>query len=453
MYNSGELVGDAVNKKDVLNSVFNAIKKREIRYINLLFTNLLGRRSVVSIPAADLDDAVRHGVGFDGSSLGFIGVEKSDLLLKPDPSTFTVLPWETNGKTALMIADVYREKEAFELDPRHILKEAVKKLKKMMDGNIEYMIAPEIEFWLFTYKDDRLEFQDKATYFTPPPEDKGYNIRMEVATALESMGIHPVKIHHEVPPAKHEIDIQYGPAVKIADATIIYKFVVKWLSAKHNLIASFMPKPFYGTYGAGMHTHQSLMNVKEKKNLFYGDDENGLSEMMLHFIGGLLSHAKGITLLTNPTVNSYKRLVPGWEAPVYISWARYNRSVLLRVPMTTDPMKIRIEYRATDGSCNPYIAFAAMLLAGLDGIKKAIEPPSPIEENVYKMTAEERSNLGIETLPSSLSEAINEAERETLIKEMLGEKAYEKLINTKKMEWIEYNVMVHEWEREKYLNV
>jgi len=316
------------------------------------------------------------------------------------------------------------------------------------------MTSPEIEFWLFTRDESgTLRFHDDASYFSAPPKDRGYAIRMRIASMLMEMGIHPVKIHHEVPPGKHEIDFKFGPALHIADASIMYKFAVKSIAAKYGLVASFMPKPFYGQYGAGMHTHQSLMDVRERRNLFHGSSCQNLSEIALYFIGGLIKHAREIAAITNPTVNSYKRLVPGWEAPVYITWARYNRSALIRVPMTTDPRKVRIEYRATDGSCNPYLAFAVMLMAGLDGVKNKLEPPPPVEENIYKMTQEERQRRGIETLPGSLGEALKEAENSTIIKETLGNKAYKKYMEEKYKEWFEFNVRVHEWERQKYIDV
>ncbi len=438
----------------LLDEVLETVSRLDIRYINILFTNLIGKLHLVSIPASELEDAVKHGVGFDGSSAGFVGVEVSDLLLKPDPSTFVVLPWEKEPRVGAMIGELYREGRPFELDPRGILRRALKRLREVLGDDVEYMASPEVEFWLFVKGDGgEVSFHDDAGYFSAPPKDRGYNIRLEIAEVLNSMGIHPVKIHHEVPPGKHEIDFRFGPALKIADATVMYKFAVRSIAARHGLIASFMPKPFYGQYGAGMHTHQSLMNLKSRSNLFYGPNYQNLSKLALNYIGGLIRHAREIAVLTNPTVNSYKRLVPGWEAPVYVTWARYNRSALIRVPMTTDPRKVRIEYRATDGSCNPYLAFAAMLTAGIVGIKESIEPPPPVEENIYKMTPEERRRRGIDTLPGSLGEAITEAEKSIIVKEVLGEEAFNKYMEEKRKEWFEYNVMVHEWERKRYLDL
>jgi glutamine synthetase len=433
-------------------NIFEKISKENIKYVNLLFTNLIGKLHILQIPVEELDDAIKFGIGFDGSSAGLTTIEKSDLLLKPDPNTFVPALWESEPKTGIMIAEVFSYEKPFEMDPRNILKKAISKLKRELGDNVEYMVSPEIEFWLFKFDEGRLTFHDDASYFTIPPRDKGYEIRKSIAEILNKIGIQPVKIHHEVPPSKHEIDFKFGPALRIADASILYKFVVKNVASKYGLTASFMPKPFHGTYGAGMHTHQSLYDTRNDENLFYGTHD-GLSELALYFIGGLIKHAREITVLTNPTVNSYKRLVPGWEAPVYISWAKFNRSALIRVPMTNDPKKVRIEYRGTDGSCNPYIAFAAMLLAGLDGILNKINPPPPIEENIYKMSWDEREKRGILSTPSSLEEALKEAEKSQLIKEILGISAFKYFMETKWNEWKEFSTTVHEWERQKYFDI
>ncbi|MET1101334.1 MAG: glutamine synthetase beta-grasp domain-containing protein [Pyrodictiaceae archaeon] len=428
------------------------IKRTRIEYIDLLFTSITGRTHVLTVPADIIEDVMENGIGFDGSSVGFVGVEESDLFLKPVPDTFRVVPW-AEKPTGVMIAQVCREDKPFELDPRNILKKVVARAKRVLGDNVEYMTAPEIEFWLFEKSDDTVRFHDDASYFYPPPADKGYEIRKEIAGALKKLGIQPVKLHHEVPPSKHEIDFQHSDAVTTADNTILYRYTVKNIAARHGLVASFMPKPFYGTYGAGMHTHQSLYDTAKGVNLFHGDEVYGLSKTALYFIGGLLRYAKAITVATNPTVNSYKRLVPGWEAPVYVTWARYNRSALIRIPMAATPKQKRLEYRATDGSVNPYLAFSAMLAAGLKGIEEKIEPPEPVEENVYHMSEEERRRRGIEVLPSSLKEAIEEARRVRLLEEAWGREAFEKYITLKEREWFEYSVMVHEWERKRYLEL
>ncbi|MEM4488956.1 MAG: type I glutamate--ammonia ligase [Desulfurococcaceae archaeon] len=424
--------------------------KQNIRFVNILFTNLSGRLLVVQIPIDEFEDATKYGVGFDGSSAKFTEVEKSDLLLRPDPNTLRIARW-AKPPMAIAIGEIYEGGAPSELDPRNVLKSAISELKKTLGEGVEYLTSPEIEFWLLkpTPSGD-VELHDRGTYFTAPPEDLGYEIRLEIASALKSMDIYPEKIHHEVPPAKHEIDFKYADAITTADNVLIYKYTVRTIASYYGLIASFMPKPFYGTYGAGMHTHQSLYDSNRGVNLFYGDKQS-LSDTAFYYIGGLVKFAKEITAITNPTVNSYKRLVPGWEAPVYITWARYNRSALIRVPMTTNPRKVRIEYRATDGTCNPYIAFAAMLAAGLEGIKNRIEPPEPLEENVYRMSEEERKAKGIEVLPSSLKEALDVFEKSDLAKRTLGERAFRKFLELKREEWREYSLIVTPWERQKYL--
>ena len=428
------------------------LEKRGVEFVDVLFTSISGRTHMLSIPVSEVEDAVKGGVGFDGSSVGFIGVEESDLLLKPDPSTLRVVEKNSpSGKPmAIMIGNIFRGESRYELDPRYILEKKLRELEDTISGAV-YMIAPEIEFWLFIEKGDDVVFQDRASYMYPPPSDRGYDIRIQIARTLTEAGIKPVKIHHEVPPAKHEVDFQFSDALHTADNTIIYKYLVRRVAASKGLIASFMPKPFHGTYGAGMHTHQSLYNVIVGENLFHGSEIYGLSKIALYFIGGLLKYAKAITLATNPTVNSYKRLVPGWEAPVYISWARYNRSALIRVPMASSPRAKRIEYRATDGSTNPYLAYSAMLHSGLVGIKEKIEPPDPCEENVYAMSTREREEKGIEVLPSNLGEAIREALREPILEHAWGREAFEKYLEFKRKEWFEFSTTVHKWERDKYL--
>ena len=421
-----------------------------VKHANILFTSLTGKMHAVQIPLQEFMDASEQGVGFDGSSVGMVGIEESDLMLRPDPSSLRIAYW-ADPPVALATADIYEADKPSTLDPRYILKQAVRRLKEELGSSVEYYTSPEIEFWLFkeTPGGD-VDFQDRGGYFSLPPEDLGYRVRLEVASALDTIGIKPEKIHHEVPPGKHEIDFRYSDALRTADNVLFYKFTVRSVAAKHGLIGSFMPKPFYGQYGAGMHTHQSLYDRSEDRNLFHGD-RGGLSDTALHFIGGLMRYAREITAITNPSVNSYKRLVPGWEAPVYITWARLNRSALIRVPMSTSPKRVRIEYRATDGSCNPYLAFAAMLMAGLRGIKEKIEPPEPVEKDIYHMSPEERREKGIETLPGNLGEALDELEHSRVAREVLGERAFKRYLMLKRKEWFEYNVYVHPWERRRYL--
>ena len=431
-----DLVGEALEKG--------------VRFVNLLFTSLTGKMHAVQISLEGFDDAAKYGVGFDGSSVGMVGIEESDLMLRPDPATLRVAYW-ADPPVGVAVADIYEGSRPSSLDPRHVLKRVLEELRREMGEGVQYYTSPEIEFWLFRRAGEGdVDFVDQGTYFSLPPEDLGYRVRLEVAKALEGMGIKPEKIHHEVPPGKNEVDFKYSDALRTADNVLIYKFTVRMVAEKYGLIASFMPKPFYGQYGAGMHTHQSLYDSRRDINLFHGDRE-GLSETALHFIGGLLRHAREIAAITNPSVNSYKRLVPGWEAPVYITWARLNRSALIRVPMSTNPKTVRIEYRATDGTCNPYLAFAAMLAAGLEGIRGRVEPPEPVEEDIYKLSPEERRARGIETLPGNLGEALDEFERSALARRVLGERAFERFLKLKRREWFEYNVYVHPWERRKYL--
>ncbi len=432
--------------------VSERIRESRVEYVDLVFTSITGRTHLLTVPATDIEDVMENGIGYDGSSVGFVGVEESDLALVPDPSTFTVLPRGYGEKpVGVMIASSCREGKPYELDPRSILLRAVQRLKESLGREVEYMVAPEIEFWLFQRQGDRIAFHDEASYLYPPPADKGYEVRLEIGLTLRSMGIYPVKLHHEVPPSKHEIDFKYDHAVRTADNTILYKYVVRRVAARYGLVASFMPKPFHETYGAGMHTHQSLYNTARKTNLFHGDKTYGFSETGLSFIAGLLRYARAITLATNPTVNSYKRLVPGWEAPVYVTWAKYNRSALIRVPMAKSPRQKRIEYRATDGTANPYLAFAAMLTAGLRGIKEGLEPPEPVEENIYRMSEEERRKRGIQVLPGSLREAIDAALEEPILEEAWGREAFQRIVELKEKEWKEYSTRVHDWERQKYL--
>lgn len=435
-----------------ISSVLGEIREAKIEYIDLVFTSITGRTHVLTVPASDIEDVMENGIGYDGSSVGFVGVEESDLALVPDPSTFAVYPRGFGDKpVGVMVAYSCREGKPYELDPRAILARAVARLKEEMGKDVEYMVAPEIEFWLFRKWDDEIEFHDTASYLYPPPSDRGYEVRLEIGRILRSMGINPVKLHHEVPPSKHEIDFKFDHALRTADNTILYKYVVRRVADEYDLVASFMPKPFHETYGAGMHTHQSLYDKARKQNLFHGDKTYGLSETALGFIAGLLRYARNITLATNPTVNSYKRLVPGWEAPVYITWARYNRSALIRIPMARSPRQKRLEYRATDGTANPYLAFAAMLTAGLKGVKQGLEPPEPVEENVYKMTPEQRREKGIEVLPGSLREAIDAALEEPILAEAWGKEAFERIVEMKEKEWREYSTTVHDWERKRYL--
>lgn len=433
--------------------IAKTIKEKEVKFINLCFADIAGRLRLLTVPAQEIDTVLEEGLCFDGSSVGFGGVESSDFGLIPEPESFAPLPWEPpETRGACMICDIYSLGKQAEVDPRWVLKKEIKRMKQALGGEIEYMVAPEMEFFLFEKEGGKITFHDRGRYLSTLPDDRGYDLslRKEISIMLEQMGICPVKAHHEVPASKHEIDFMFGPAIKMADAALLYKFAVKSAATAKGLVASFMPKPFAGEYGAGMHVHQCLLDHGE--NVFYGR-EGALSDLTLHFIGGLLDHAKALTAITCPTINSYKRLVPGWEAPSYVSWATHNRSVLIRVPSFSRPKGARIEYRAPDGSCNLYLALAVMLAAGIDGIKREVEPPPMIEESVYRMTPAERRRQGIGSLPSNLSEALDALERDELIRESLGEQLYKRFVDLKRGEWREYSVQVGDWGREKYLNV
>jgi len=431
--------------------VVQELEKRGVRYIHLLFSSLDGRIRSMVVPLRRLESAVERGVGFDGSSARFRRIEHSDLVLKPDLRTLTVFPWDP--QQAGVVCDIWDPltEQPFAADPRRVLSRAVRRLEEVVGEGARYVVSPEMEFYLFRRTaDGRLERIDEGQYADIPPADQGLKVRLAIAEALERMGLRVSKTHHEVPPSKGEVNFAPADAITTADRVLLYKLCVRNVAAQHGLVATFMPKPFFGQYGTGMHTHLNVVDQKGQ-NLFAGE-KDGLSDFALHFIAGLLHHARGITAVTNPTVNSYKRLVPGWEAPVYVCWARYNRSVLIRIP-SASPEAMRLEYRAVDGSCNPYLAFTVLLWAGLDGVKRGLEPPPPVDEDVYHMTEAERKRRGIACLPADLREALDEMERDPLVREALGEEAYQLFLAIKRREWFEYSTYVHEWERERYLDV
>ena len=432
------------------------LEQEGVQFISLQFTDTIGGIRSVVIPRRDFGDTLERGCTFDGSSAGFVGVHQSDLTLLPDRDTLCILPWGTKeNKTARVICDIYREdgKTPFEGDPRSVLRRVIKKMKEQLGDGAELLLAPEMEFYLLVKREDgSLVTHDQASYFFIPPYDRGAEIRKELSHALDVMGIVCEKNHHEVPKGKHEINFRHGDALSIADATITYKQVVKYISNEKGLVASFMPKPFFGTYGTGMHVHINLFDRKKARNLFSKDGTVELSPIGLSFIAGLLDHARGLSGITNPSVNSYKRLVPGWEAPVYIAWAKYNRSSLLRIPASS-PKGLRVESRSPDASCNPYLAYAVILAAGLDGIKRKLVPPPPVEKDIYHMSPEERKDQGIGSLPGTLKEALDEAEKDPIIEATLGSRLFEKFLSLKRKEWEAYSTHVHPWEIETYVNV
>ncbi len=430
-----------MEKKEILKKA----ESEGVKFVNLWFTDIVGMVKSVTIPLEQLPGCLDYGVWFDGSSVeGFARIAESDMYLVPDPSTFAIIPWEKEeSKTARMICNVYTPRgDPFAGDPRLVLRRAMEEAREM--GYL-YKTGPEIEFFLFKPKEDGSIApipHDQAGYFDVPT-DLDIDVRRQIVNALKAFGIRAEAIHHEVAPGQHEIDFEYSDALQAADNTITVKLTTKAIAQINGLHATFMPKPIAEINGSGMHTHQSLVHGESGQNDFADpEDEYGLSEMAKYFIGGQLHHARGMCAILAPLVNSYKRLVPGYEAPVYISWARINRSALIRVPQV-NPGQLqltRIELRCPDPSCNPYLAFAVMLKAGLDGIKKRIPPPAPSEEDLYHLEDERR--LQLETLPGSLGEALEELKKDEVIKEALGPPVYEWFVRAKSLEWDAYRCQV-----------
>jgi glutamine synthetase len=433
------------------------VKKENIKEIALQFTDLFGILHTVWIPSKLLANVADDGVHVDGSSVGMVDVSASDVKLVPDLDSFVVLPRDLFSQPIARLSCGIYEPESdnpFKLDPRSILKKSINDAKKALGASVEYFASTELEHFLFRKSEDgQIHLLDDGRYLASPPADLGADFRLEVVNDLRNMGLLVEKHHHEVPPGKYELNLAYSRALEMADTIYLVKFLLKTKAAKRGLIASFMPKPFQGQYGCGLHTHINLFDNAQKKNLFSDPrGHQGLHKTALSFIAGILVHAKALAAITNPTVNSYKRLVPGWEAPVYISWAKYNRSVLVRVP-PGKAKSTRLEYRPTDGSCNFYIAFAGMLAAGMDGIKRKLDPPEPIEEDIYKMSKEVRLKKGIETLPGNLGDALNEFSKDSYLQTALGRTFSEKFLQLKREEWQGFNTTVHDWERKKYLDI
>ncbi len=433
--------------------VFEIIKKKDVRFIKLQFTDILGTVKSATIPVGKFKDSIEEGTWFDGSSVeGFARIHESDMYLKPDLSTFRIFPWPTEKAVARVICDVYDpQKKPFPGDPRFILKKVLEKVKEM--GFI-YNVGPEIEFFLFKKENDRVSPvpHDVGSYFDFSPRDLASEVRKNIIVALEEIGITPELSHHECGPGQHEIDIKYDEALKMADKAITFKYTVKAIASAYDLYASFMPKPIFGEAGSGMHVHQSLFNF-EGKNLFHNSNQYQLSEMAYSFLAGQLEHIKALTAILNPTIKSYKRLVSGYEAPIYICWAQVNRSALIRIPRYTPgkEQSTRLELRSPDPSCNPYLAFAVMLAAGLDGIKRKLSPPKPVEEDVYTFDDKKLKKLHIDTLPKSLEDALSYLKKDKLIQETLGEHTYKFFLKAKKEEWNNYRAQVTLWELENYL--
>jgi len=429
--------------------VLKIVDERKIRFIRLLFTDIVGFPKCVTITRNELEDALDNGKGFDGSSIeGFTRIYESDMIAKPDPLTFKVLPWTDGGEEALMFCDVLEpDGKPYPGDPRFALKRMLEKVTKR---GWTFNVGPELEYFYFR-SPAGAEVLDRAGYFDLTPPDLGEEIRKKTIVALDSLGIQVEYSHHECAPSQHEIDLKYKDALTMADNTMLYKLIVKEVARKEGAYATFMPKPIYGENGSGMHVHQSLF--EGQKNLFHdAQHPKHLSAQARSYIEGLLRYAREITLVTNQWVNSYKRLVPGYEAPVYVSWAQMNRSTLVRVPLYRPghDLSTRVEYRSPDPACNPYLAFAVMLAAGLRGVDQKLELRDSIEADIYEMDGDERGKLGISTLPGSLGEAVIEAEQGDLLRETLGDETFEKLLRNKRAVWDKYRgiLTAHELEHD-----
>ncbi|MFH1380743.1 MAG: glutamine synthetase family protein [Candidatus Omnitrophota bacterium] len=430
------------------------VKEHDVKFIRLWFTDMLGQVKSFAITNGELEGALNNGMGFDGSSItGYQDIEESDMIAMPDPDTFQILPWRPAEKAvARMICNVLNpDKTPYEGDPRYVLKRALKRASKM--GFDHYYIGPELEFFYFK-NDNGTEILDKGGYFDLTTLDVASDLRRETVLALEKMGIYVEYSHHEVAPSQHEVDMRYRDALEMADNVITYRIVVKEIASKYGVYATFMPKPIFGQNGSGMHTHQSLF--KGDKNTFHdAKSKDFLSNTAKSYIAGLLKHSKEICSIFAQTTNSYKRLVPGYEAPVYVAWSRRNRSALVRVPLYHPGQEkaTRCEFRACDPACNPYLTFAAMLHAGLDGIEHKYKAPKPMERNLYHLNDAERKEKGIETLPDSLGHAIAITEKSELVKKILGDHIFSRFIEIKKKEWNDYKIQVPQYELDKYLSV
>lgn len=431
------------------------IAEENVKFIRLQFTDLLGTIKNVEIPVSQINKALDNQMVFDGSSIeGFVRIEESDMKLHPDLSTFVVFPWTSEkGRVARFICDIYNvDGTPFEGCPRYNLKRNLKKAEEL--GFTAFNIGTEPEFFLFKLDEQgepTLELNDKGGYFDLAPTDLGENCRRDIVLELEEMGFEIEASHHEVAPGQHEIDFKYSDAVKHADDIQTFKLVVKTIARKHGLHATFMPKPLFGVNGSGMHCNMSLF--KEKTNTFL--DEKGpmqLSETAYQFIAGIIKHALSFTAVTNPTVNSYKRLVPGYEAPCYVAWSGSNRSPLIRVPASRG-LSTRVEVRSVDPAANPYLALSVLLAAGLDGIKNKLEAPKAIDRNIYIMDKEEREANGIVDLPATLADALEELKKDEVIIESLGEHLFEHFVESKEIEWDMFRTQVHPWEREQYIQM
>ncbi|AKU06419.1 MULTISPECIES: type I glutamate--ammonia ligase [Haloferax] len=440
---------------DEAQAVIDEIEEKNVDFLRLQFTDILGTVKNVSIPASQAEKAFTEGIYFDGSSIdGFVRIQESDMRLEPDPSTFAVLPWrkKENSAAGRLICDVFNTStgEPFSGDPRGVLKRAIARAEEL---GYDVNVAPEPEFFLFEEDENgraTTVTNDAGGYFDLAPKDLASDVRRDIIYGLESMGFDIEASHHEVAEGQHEINFTYDDALSTADNVATFRSVVRAIASEHDLHATFMPKPIPRINGSGMHTHISLF--QDGENAFHdGDDEFDLSDTAKSFVAGILDHAPAITAVADPTVNSYKRLVPGYEAPVYIAWSDRNRSALIRKPAARTPAASRIEARFPDPSCNPYLAFAALIHAGLDGVEKDLDCPDPVRENIYEFDEEKREEYGIETLPKDLGGAVDALEEDEVIQDALGDHVYEKFVEAKRSEFKDYLVDVSQWELDRYL--
>ncbi|HAP8651222.1 TPA: type I glutamate--ammonia ligase [Enterococcus faecium] len=444
-----------VKKQITGEEIKRIIEEENVRFLRLMFTDILGTIKNVEVPVSQIDKVLENKMMFDGSSIeGFVRIEESDMYLYPDLSTWMIFPWESaHGKVARLICDIYNpDGTPFAGDPRGNLKRALKDMRDL--GFTSFNLGPEPEFFLFKLDEDggiTTTLNDKGGYFDFAPTDLGENCRRDIVLELESLGFEVEASHHEVAPGQHEIDFKYADVVDACDNIQTFKLVVKTIARKHGLHATFMPKPLFGINGSGMHCNMSLFN--DEGNVFYDKDgELELSETAYHFLGGLLKHARAYTAVCNPTVNSYKRLVPGYEAPVYVAWSGRNRSPLVRVPESRG-LSTRLELRSVDPSANPYLAMAVLLQAGLDGIRNQITPPAAVDRNIYVMDEEEREAAHIPDLPSTIHNAIKELRKDNVMIDALGQHIFSNFVEAKRLEWAAFRQTVSEWEREQYLEL
>jgi glutamine synthetase len=433
--------------------VLRLVRDKNISFIQFWFTDILGLLKSFAVTPSELEEGLVEGMGFDGSSIeGFARIEESDMIAKPDPTTFQLVPWRQGERpVARLFCDILQpDGTPYPGDTRFAFKRL---LARAMEKGYTFFVGPELEYFYFADNGEP-RFLDAGGYFDSRPMDLGGDLRRETIFALQSMDIRVEYSHHEVAPSQHEIDLRYAEGLKMADMTMTYRIVVKEIARSRGVYATFMPKPVFGINGSGMHTHQSLF-LGQKNAFFNPADDFHLSELAKGYIAGLMRHAREMTAINNQWVNSYKRLVPGYEAPVYVSWARRNRSTMIRVPMYKPGKEqaTRIEFRSPDPACNPYLSFAVQLAAGLAGIEGKYPIPDPIEEDIYEMNQKEREARGIQSLPGNLYEALQEVKKSTLVREALGDHIFEKFIENKEIEWDRYRTHVSRYELEKYLPI